>query len=178
MPFLRQSGIFHQEFEYVSSGGMSMFIKTVNLSRIKAVLIVVGVALLLIAIVLIAGGGSPAGAEAYRLKLIGGVRSNEDRVKYLADLGWVVDEEPIEEKSVLIPREFSKVFAEYNELQKQQGFDLSQYCGLEVMKYTYRVINYPNATGEVLACLYVYNNQVIGGDIHSTALDGFMHGIK
>ena len=141
-------------------------------------LIVVAVALLLMAVVIIAGRESSGGPEAVHLKLIGGVRTNEDRVKYLADLGWVVDEEPIEEKRILIPKEFPKVYAEYNELQKQQGFDLSQYSGLEVMLYTYRVLNYPNATCEVLACLYVYNNQVIGGDIHSTALNGFMHGIK
>ncbi|HHU22651.1 MAG TPA: DUF4830 domain-containing protein [Clostridiales bacterium] len=155
-----------------------MFIKTVRLSRKKAVLIILAVAVLLMAIVLIAGSDGADGTEAYRLKLIGGVKTHEDRVRFLEELGWIVEKEPIEEKSILIPKEFSNVYAEYNELQKQQGYDLSQYCGLEVMLYIYRVANYPNATGEVLACLYVYNNQVIGGDIHSTALDGFMHGLK
>ncbi len=68
--------------------------------------------------------------------------------------------------------------AEYNALQLQQGFDLRRYGGLICSMYTYRVLNYPSGDENVLAALFVYRNRVIGGDIHSTALDGFMHGLK
>ena len=83
----------------------------------------------------------------------------------------------LSEDTVLIPKQFSPVFEEYNELQKQQGFDLSEYCGMEVTMYTYRVVD-SGREGDVLAVLYVLNGAVIGGDVHSTALDGFMCGVK
>ena len=38
--------------------------------------------------------------------------------------------------------------------------------------------NYEGATGTVLAQLFVYRNRVIGGDIHATAMGGFMHGLR
>ena len=38
------------------------------------------------------------------------------------------------------------------------------------------MLNYPT-DDEVSAHLYVYNDKVIGGDISSAALDGFMHGL-
>ena len=79
---------------------------------------------------------------------------------------------------MLIPRTFTSVFEEYNELQKSQGFDLSRYCGMELEMYSYRVTNAEYAGDEVLAVLYVKDGTVVGGDVHSTALDGFMVGIK
>ncbi len=36
--------------------------------------------------------------------------------------------------------------------------------------------NYPDQTGTVYATLIVYDGEVIGGDIASSALDGFMAG--
>lgn len=38
--------------------------------------------------------------------------------------------------------------------------------------------NYEGSTDTVLAQLFVYRNRVIGGDIHATAMDGFMHGLR
>ena len=104
--------------------------------------------------------------------------TNAARIEYLKDLGYEVDPEPISEKAVVIPKEFNEIFNEYNLLQRKQGFDLSQFKGLEVLLYTYKVTNYPNTSDEVYAELYVRNGHVIGGDIHSTAMDGFMHGLK
>ena len=48
--------------------------------------------------------------------------------------------------------------------------------GKTVMKYSYRITNYEGCDGEVYATLLVYKNRVIGGDVASAALDGFMHG--
>ncbi len=79
---------------------------------------------------------------------------------------------------IILPHEFGDVMAEYNEMQQRQGFDLSPYAGLECERYTYRVTNYPNGDANVLAQIFVCGTRVIGGDIHSTAMDGFMHGIK
>ena len=43
--------------------------------------------------------------------------------------------------------------------------------------YSYRVTNEAYDGDEVLAVLYIRNGEVIGGDVHSTALDGFMVGV-
>ena len=55
------------------------------------------------------------------------VKSEEDRQSFLAQFGWEVSSAPTETREVTIPSEFDKVFAAYNELQKEQGFDLSKY---------------------------------------------------
>jgi hypothetical protein len=64
----------------------------------------------------------------------------------------------------------------YNEVQKQQGLDLEKYKGKDVIRYTYEITNYPGEEGKVLANLIVYKNRVIGGDICSADVNGFIHG--
>lgn len=104
------------------------------------------------------------------------IKSNEDRIAFLAQFGWEVEETPAESANVAIPAEFDKVFAAYNELQRSQGLDLSKYASRTVERYTYRVTNYEGYDGEVLANLLVYRGRVIGGDICSAEQSGFLHG--
>ena len=96
---------------------------------------------------------------------------------YLEQCGWKVETPALKEETVLIPKSFSNVFETYNDLQKQQGFDLSRYAGCEVKLYTYKVLD-SNLGDNVLASLYVSDGRVVGGDVHSTALDGFMCGLR
>lgn len=157
-----------------------MFVLTMKFNKKTVVLILIAIAVLLAAIVLIAGLGSRDNDsdDSPRLSLGSDrVKTNSDRVEYLAELGWECDTEPVEEQAIVIPREFGAAMMEYNELQKAQGFDLGQYCGLEVTMYRYNVTNYPGVSDTVHAQLIVHNNRVIGGDIHSTTYDGFMHGL-
>ena len=70
-----------------------------------------------------------------------GIRTNEERLAFLAQFGWEVQEEPLESTTVTIPAEFDKVFASYNEMQRAQGLDLSAYGGRTVQRYTYRITN-------------------------------------
>lgn len=72
--------------------------------------------------------------------------------------------------------EFDEVFTQYNDLQKTAGMDLEPYHGKRVKCWTYTVLNYPGEEG-VLAHLYIYKDKIVGGDVSSTALDGFMHGL-
>ncbi len=160
-----------------------MFIFTAKFNRKKAIAIVLALAVLLIVIILIAantGNNSNNSVndanDAAALSAV--VKNNEQRVNYLNALGWEVEKEAIEEQEVVIPREFNDVYTNYNALQKAQGFDLSEYGGLEAMRYTYKVLNYPDATGTVVADIIVYRNEVIAGDVQSTALDGFMVGLE
>ncbi len=119
------------------------------------------------------------GAEAAEQETVSyeGIRSNEERVAFLGSLGLTVDAEPVESTTVTIPREFDKVFAAYNELQRKEGLDLSDYGGRTVERYTYTVTNYPNYEGTVLANLLIFRGRVIGGDICSADTAGFIHGL-
>lgn len=105
------------------------------------------------------------------------VTTREGRAEYLAAQGWTVDPETETAQEITLPREIDGVLADYNDLQRRQGFDLRPYCGLGCTVYSYVVTNY-DADEPVLCTIYLYKNRVIAGDIHSTALDGFMHGIR
>ena len=153
-----------------------MFMLTFKFNRKTAVFAVIMAALVLIGIVLLAGAHSRTKKPETPRQVLT-VRSERDRVDYLAQYGWEVESPAVSQDTVVIPRTFSETFERYNELQKEQGFDLSDFCGLEAELYTYRVTNAPES-GDVLAQLYVRNGSVIAGDVHSTRLDGFMTGIR
>ncbi len=104
------------------------------------------------------------------------IKTSEDVVNFLAQFGWTVNPEPTETAEVTIPSEFDKVFAGYNEIQKEQGLDLGKYKKKDMMRYTYEITNYPDYDGRVLANVLVYRNKVVGGDVCSAELDGFIHG--
>ncbi len=106
------------------------------------------------------------------------VKTNEERIAFLAQFGWEVDATPTESTTVTIPKEFDKVFASYNELQRTQGLDLGSYAGRTVERYTYTVSNYEGYEGTVLANLLVYRGRVIGGDVCSADTTGFIHGFS
>ena len=106
------------------------------------------------------------------------VKSADDAAKFLSQFGWVVDAGSVETREVTIPREFDKVFAGYNELQKSQGLDLSKYKKKAVTRYTFTVTNYDGYEGTVYANVLVYRGRVIGGDICSADVNGFIHGFK
>ena len=155
-----------------------MLIWTMKFDKKKAAFWVIMAALVLIGVILIAGAfdrGAPAGDSGG--KPGASAKSEKARVTYLADCGWEVDTPALKEETVLIPKQFNAVFETYNELQKQQGFDLSRYGGKEVTLYSYRVVG-SNLGENVIATLYVSGGKVIGGDVHSTALDGFMCGLR
>lgn len=107
-----------------------------------------------------------------------GIKTGEDRVKFLAQFGWQVDSEAVESVEVTIPAEFDKVMSAYNEIQKRQGLDLTKYRKKDVQRYTYKVTNYDGYDGTVYANILVYRNKVIGGDICSADIKGFMHGLE
>lgn len=154
-----------------------MLIWTLKFDKKKAAFWVLMAALVLIGIILLLGTRSHAAPAASGPKLSASVKNEKARVAYLADCGWKVESPAMKEETVLIPRNFSPVFEEYNALQKEQGFDLSRYCGKEVKLYTYKVLD-SKLGDNVLAMLYVSDGAVIGGDVHSAALDGFMCGLR
>ncbi len=99
------------------------------------------------------------------------------RVDFLAQFGWEIDEDPVEVSEVIIPAEFDSAYKEYNDMQAGHGLDLSKYSGMRAKRWTYTVKNYPgyeNNDGMVQANIFVLDGAVIGGDISSLEKDGFM----
>lgn len=102
----------------------------------------------------------------------GGIKgaTNAERVDYMNSLGCNVDETAISSKETVIPQSFGKVYEKYNSLQKKAGFDLEPFRGNTATVYSYRFEDSP----ERVVNLIVVNGDIVGGDISSTALDGFM----
>ena len=106
------------------------------------------------------------------------ITTNEGRVKFLTDLGWDVVVSPVQTSQVKIPDTAGDVFRRYNELQKSQGYDLSQYAGKTVLRYVSEIKNYPGATDPVYATMLIHQDQVIGGDVTDTSATGVIRGFQ
>lgn len=150
-----------------------MLILTAKLDKRKLIGGILALVVLVAAAILIfssSGGDAQTGLSAV-------VRNNEQRVRYLESFGWKVTPEPVEEQTITIPRDFSKVYSDYNELQLSQGFDLKRYAGFEAVRYTYEITNHPETTERVVADIVVYRGEVIAADVQCLSSDGFMRGI-
>ena len=148
-----------------------MMVMTAKVDIKKVLIALAAAAAVILVLVLLFGGGGSAQTAAPS------VSGNEGRVQFLQSLGWEVATSPTESGQVRIPKEESPVFSRYNELQKSAGYDLTQYAGKTVMRYVYKVTNYPDATEPVYATLLVYKDKIIGGDITDTAAGGSMQAL-
>lgn len=104
--------------------------------------------------------------------------TDEERRNYLASFGWETSGE-CEEKQLTIPESWNQVYADYNEIQVNQGFDLSNYKGKRVTLYTYQITNYEGIKQGVVADMLVCDGVLIGGDVCNTSADnGFLVGFN
>ena len=151
-----------------------MFIYTARLP--KRQLLAAGVAVLCclfaaLAFTLTLGGRAVAVSSEVK-----NVKTNDDRLAYLNGLGWQVSPQPIATEELLIPGEFDNSYQDYLQLQAGQGFDLTQYKGKRVKRYTYQLTNYPAQAEPVQIALLIYKGKVIGGQIQSSS-GSFLHGL-
>ena len=149
-----------------------MLVMTAKVNIKKIIIILAAVAVLVIGLALIFRGGDSEAAMSAN------VGSNDARVAFLKSFGWEVTTSPVESSQVRIPSQSSEVFDRYNALQKSQGYDLSAYAGKTVMRYVYKINNYPGATEPVYATILVYKKQIIGGDVTDTAAKGVIRSFK
>ena len=145
-----------------------MMVMTAKVDFKKILIALAAVAGVILGLILLLGGRSSAPTSAPS------VAGNDGRVAFLQSLGWEVSASPVESGQVRIPKDQKPIFTRYNDLQKSAGYDLSQYADKTVMRYVYKVNNYPGATEPVYATLLVYKDQIIGGDITDTAAQGAM----
>ena len=159
-----------------------MFIYSMHANTIKFFAVICLALTALIALIAFvptyASGGEVAQVGAQVTYNYEKIKTNEDRINFLKQFGWEVEAEPLKEQEVTIPKEFDKVFAAYNEIQRKQGLDLASFKKKNVMRYTYTVTNYPDYEGEVYVNILVYRNTVIGGDVCSADVNGFVHGFE
>lgn len=103
--------------------------------------------------------------------------SAEEAAEFLSEYGWEVDLENVHTQHTVIPQNFSEVYERYNALQLKQGYDLSKYKGEETIQYTFNVTNY-KGYDYVEAHVLTWGGKIIGGDLCSTELNGFMTGFE
>ena len=156
-----------------------MFIYTLKASTLKLFAVICVALAAVITVIAFVPTGTDDLAVMQKNKIdYTGVATNENRLSFLGQFGWEAKKEPVNSVETTIPSEFDSVFSGYNEIQKKQGLDLSDYKGKKVMKYTYEITNYPGYDGRVYANILVYRNRVIGGDICSAEITGFIHGFE
>ncbi|MBQ1375879.1 MAG: DUF4830 domain-containing protein [Clostridia bacterium] len=153
-----------------------MFIFTFRRKKTRAA-VLAAAAFAIFAVLIMHGGQSDASVFSGAPEAMG-VSNNEQRVFYLESMGFLVNPDPVETEEVTIPDEFGDVYTRYNELQREAGFDLKPYRGEVCVRYTYQIHNFDEAEYTVYANLLTFEDRIIGGDICSRELDGFMIPLK
>lgn len=132
-----------------------------------AVLLLTGIVVILITFI----GNHPA--KPASAPTIINCETIEQRQEYIKSFGYATDGEE-QKKEILIPSVFNDVYEKYNEIQKQQNFDLTEYKGKTATMYTYNITNYENSDN-VIVNLLVFDGVLIGADLCDTSADnGFL----
>lgn len=151
-----------------------MFTKCLKLTKKSAAALILVAGVIMAALVIVCSNPQRIFSTVDMIN----VSDTEGRVKYLAGCGWKADPDSEHSCDITLPREFSGVLSDYAEMQTRQGYDFASCGGAECSQFTYTVTNYEGFSGTVYATLYVKGTRVIGGDIHSASIDGFMHALR
>ncbi|MDR1927449.1 MAG: DUF4830 domain-containing protein [Oscillospiraceae bacterium] len=154
-----------------------MFVYSIRSSKLKLGALILLIAAAVIALIALTQGSKAAVRENSAIRLT--AANAADRLAFLSQFGWETAEDPLEVSEVIIPATFDETYTRYNDIQKAQGMNLLDYAGKRVKRWTYEIKNYPgyeNKPGVVQANLLVSDGTVIGGDICSLELGGFLHG--
>jgi hypothetical protein len=154
-----------------------MFVYSVQSKHIKVLSVGLFVVFTLVSLVVLSRESKQTSSDgSLNLK----ASTHQERMSFLSQFDWEVNEEPVEIKEIIIPATFDETYTAYNEIQKAQGFDLTEYADVRVKRWTYTVKNYEGYENSecIHANILVHDGIVIGGDICSVELDGFMHGFS
>lgn len=162
-----------------------MFIYTAKISKKKVIMCIIIVGVILMAIILMRPKTdaytvlSEKETDAIMASItVGGIETNEDRRIFLSERGYEVSSNEVYYQQIQIPTEFDDIYNNYNQIQLEQGFDLTKFKGKAVEIYTYEIYNYDDADDQIFANILIYNGKIIGGDIQSSKLDGFITGFE
>ncbi len=151
-----------------------MFIYSVRASSIKLFAVIVLSLALLVG--LIAAGGITGAAVSASSDSINfsGIKTNEDRIRFIARFIPEISGDPKEEVEFSVPESFDRIMLSYNEIQKAQGLDITRYKNKKVTRYTYELASYENYDAPVYVNLIVYRGTVIACDVSSADPTGFV----
>lgn len=93
--------------------------------------------------------------------------TNQQRIEYIESFGWDPGLTHCELQEIRIPVEFDDTYEVYNQLQREQGFDLRRYRAHSVKKYTYEISRTDDDPVPLYANLLVENGVIIGADVTS-----------
>ena len=113
-----------------------MFVCSMKISRGKTILCCLFLLAVVLAVGIVPGILEEKSAPVALILQGHKISDNDARVEYLRSYGWEVEKEAEAIEEIVIPEEFSEVFQKYNELQKEQGFDLEKQKGQRVKRYT------------------------------------------
>ncbi len=100
--------------------------------------------------------------------------TDEERVAWLATLGWEADATPISTVEVIIPETFDEIYEQYEILQRQGGYRLDKHKGKTATKYSYVINNYNDGSEKIIANILQRDDAIIGADLSGAELGGFM----
>lgn len=154
-----------------------MFVYSVKTKQLKVLLLVGFVLFTAVSLFILSNESQETSSNN---DMILSAETHQERMEFISQFGWQVDEEPVQVKEVIIPTETDDVYTAYNDIQRSQGFDLTEFAGERAKCWTYTVKNYEGYENQ--ECIHinilVYDGKVIGGDVCSVELDGFMHGFS
>lgn len=93
-----------------------------------------------------------------------GMYTETDRQGFLSSLGYRATGDAKATVEYTMPPTLDAVLLGYNQLQKEQGFDLSKYTGKTLTRYTYELEGAEGGEKQY-ATLLVYRDRIVGGDL-------------
>lgn len=158
-----------------------MFLLSLKSLRGKLILLVAAVVAAVFVCAVLSSGSESEKEDSTTLNTVSIAATKADKLTdFITMLGYTVKDEPDSVQQIIIPEVFDEIYEQYNNLQKESGFDLTPYKGCQAKKWTFTVTDYPGY--EDMDCikinLIVYGKRIIGGDICSVELDGFMTGLS
>ncbi len=154
-----------------------MFVYSVKPRQIKLTFLIIFIVMTVLSLLILSQDSQQTGkGSEINIK----ASDHSERMAFISQYGWQVDEEPAEVMEIIIPETFDETYTAYNEIQKNQGFDLSLFAGNRLKRWSYIVKNYEGYENKdcIRINLLVRDGIVVGGDVCSVEIDGFMHGFE
>ena len=96
---------------------------------------------------------------------------------YISSFDIEVDKDGLKEDEIKVPASFNEVYKNYNKIQKEQGFDLENYKGKTLKRYTYPMINIEDE-GSLFVEVLTFDGIIVAADIYSTNIGGSIRTLK
>ena len=154
-----------------------MFIYSMRASSVKFFSVIV-LTLAVLTGLLVFGRGDEVTVYANSVEVdFSGIKTNEDRIRFISQFGVKVETEPCDSEEFRVPADFDRVIAGYNEIQKKQGLNIEKYKNKKVTRYTYSIKDYEREgkrVDDAVVNLVIYKGTVVACDISSSSPDGFV----